>query len=318
MTRKVSENYNKVAKLNYRGYIAQFIIFLVLRSLDIATSIAVLVNAWSNNDDWKNIDSTYTNKSIGEGRVELFNQPKKVCQDLKDWKEHGIDASISNYKLILYFTVIFNVTSVIIFLTRLAFWSQTLRKISQDEKEKHHTDDNIVTRLTQNSKIALLTPIVRAVPLSCLNTELLALRSGHNGLVCMACILGERCLFKQQYIENTINAAKHILYAYYIVVFVNSQWKGVSAFYRLVRFEKLNLHMIRACASMVFAFLYSITIFTPAMFIFIYRYKATAGFELIFLNDLFNRLIVLGATIWAVCMSAVICCPILYAIQVSA
>jgi hypothetical protein len=420
MTKRVKAKREKIEGKKYRGLLAQFIIYLVLRSVDLAASIAVLQNAWSDSSDWEDINYTLLNKTNNENRITRsinpwriapnsrrfvsgnFNprnnvhwefdhpifappmvqkrrrsnsrkndprniDPRKIdppsfnprkadpgnmiprrfnpgkpdtrgkkpqnikrrsveytstdsggdttkqCQEMGLWNKKKMDSNISEYEAILDLTVFFNFVSIAIFLSHLTFWILTLKITFKDGTDY----ETRVTRLTRNGALSLLTALIRDVPLSCLNVELLALRSGPEGLACVACIFAGKCR-QDDYIENSLNLAKSLLYFNYFMMLFNSLWKGVSGFYRLSHFEEFNLYLIRACASVVFALLYSITTFTPAMFMFIYRYFAIPGLDAPFLYDLATRLAVIGATIWVILVLAVLCCPILYAIRLNA
>ena len=442
MTRRVRAKREKIQHTKYRGLLTQFIIFVVLRSIDLAASIAVLQNAWSDSSDWEDVNYSLFNttnneptkikvRSITPRRIvprnikpqrfvsESFNprnvvhwnfdharfepsnfnpgsliarnsrnnnpqnydsqnsanvdprskdppsndppnfnprntdprdmlrrrfnvgktdvrrdEPKnlerrsiehtsvdtqsgettKQCeQDIGVWDKKKMDSNISEYKAILGLTLLFNLVSMAVFLSHLALWIITLRITLIDGADY----ETRITRLTRNSLLSLATALIRDVPLSCLNVELLALRSGHEGLACVACIFAGKC-GQENYVENSLNLAKRLLYFNYFVMLFNSLWKGVSGFYRLSRFAEFNFYLIRACASIVFGFLYSITTFTPAMFMFIYRYFAIPGLNAPFLYDLASRLVVLGATIWVASMLVAVCCPILYAIRLNA
>ena len=237
----------------------------------------------------------------------------EYCQAAGQWVKKTLDLKTSKYEIILALTLLFNIVSLLLFLTHLGFWMVTL-KIAFREGFEHNTR---VTRLTGNSLLSLITPVFREVPLSCLNVELLALRSGRAGLACAACTFAIECE-ESDHIENALNHAKGLLAFDYSVMLINSFWKGISGFYRLFRFKDFHVYYIRVCASIVFGFLYSITAFTPAMFMFIYRYFAIPGLESPFLHDMAERLVVVGATIWVAFVSAGVCCPILYAIRLSA
>ncbi|CAB4011685.1 Hypothetical predicted protein [Paramuricea clavata] len=443
MTRRVKEKREKIQHKKYRGLITQFIIFLVLRSIDLAASIAVLNNAWSHSSDWKTLDETLFNttnnqprdfikpRSINSRRIvprsinprwfvpgsfdprnvdhrnfdhTTFeppnfgprnldrqrsnvrrNDPRNLdptnsdipnsysrklkprnfvspnfdppnfdprntilrrlnpgktdprrnvllnikrrsinsaqytsssvtdyCQQIDQWDKKKVDSNISEYKTILGFTVFFNIVSLSVFVMHLGFWLATLKTTFEDGAEY----ETRVTRLTRNSFLSLMTALIRDVPLSCLNVELLARRSGREGLACVACIFAGKCE-QEDYIDNNLQLAKSLLYLSYFVMLISSFWKGVSGFYRLSRFKEFNIYIIRACASIVFGFLYCIATFTPAMFMFIYRYFAIPGLDAPFLHDLASRLVVLGATIWVMWVSVVVCCPILYAIRLN-
>jgi hypothetical protein len=235
------------------------------------------------------------------------------CQQIDQWDKKKVDSNISEYKTILGFTVFFNIVSLSVFVTHLGFWLATLKTTFEDGTEY----ETRVTRLTRNSLLSLMTALIRDVPLSCLNVELLARRSGREGLACVACIFAGKCR-QEDYIDNSLQLAKSLLYLSYFVMLISSFWKGVSGFYRLSRFKEFNIYIIRACASIVFGFLYCIATFTPAMFMFIYIYFAIPGLDAPFLHDLASRLVVLGATIWVMLVSVVVCCPILYAIRLNA
>lgn len=446
MTRRVKAKREKLQHKKYRGLITQFTIFLILRTVDLAASVAVLENAWEHSYDWKTLNYTLFNtasnvpggfsshiikpRSINLKNVnpailsslnfnpsnsnsqqnsdvtklnhnnsnitslnfktnftpensdrksnpERFNlesfhptnfdrqkftprdmisrryDPGKTgsrrknlrdivrrsvrsrltaannsqyalgsskgntatapeyCQAVEKWNEKTVKSKISGYKSILAVTVFFNIISLGAFVTHFGFWVATL-KITFEDGVDFKTR---VTRLTRNSLLSLLTALIRDVPLSCLNVELLARRSGHDGLACVACIFAGKCV-EDEYIEKSLGLAKSLLYFNYFVMLVNSLWKGVSGFYRLVRFKDFNMYLIRACASTIFGFLYAIATFTPAMFMFIYRYFAIPGLDAPILHDMASRLVVIGAAIWVVFMSVVFCCPILYAIRV--
>ena len=431
MTRRVRTKREEIEHTKYRGLVIQFIIFLVVRSIDVSASIAVLQNAWSDSSDWENLHYTLFNTTNNEARIitarsnnspsisprrivarsinlqrflsgrfnprnvdhwkfdhTIFdprnldrprsnprkndsrklkqrkfdptnfdtrnsdiqktksrrlkpgrtdarrNEPLHIkrrsidsqytansgsehtteqCQYIGQWSKKKVDSNISEYKAILGLTVFFNIVSLSVFLGHLGFWIVTL-KISCKDGTDYQTR---VTRLTRNTLLSLSTAIIRDVPLSCFNVELLALRSGREGLACVACIFAGKC-GQKDYIENSLNLAKRLLYFNYFIMLINSLWKGVSGFYRLSRFKDFNVYFIRACASIVFGFLYSIATFTPAMFMFIYRYFAIPGLDAPFLHDMAGRLVVLGATIWVMFLSVVLCCPILYAIRLNA
>ena len=408
MPRLVKEKREKIQHKKYRGLITQFIIFLILRSVDLAASIAVLNNAWSHSSDWKTLDETLFNttnnqprnvikprsitsrrivprsinprwfvpgsfdprnvdhrnfdhttfepdppnfdprnsdsrntipRRLNPGKTDhrrnvLLNIKRRsinsqgtgynnaqytsssatdYCQQIDQWDKKKVDSNISEYKTILGFTVFFNIVSLSVFVTHLGFWLATLKTTFEDGTEY----ETRVTRLTRNSLLSLMTALIRDVPLSCLNVELLARRSGREGLACVACIFAGKCR-QEDYIDNSLQLAKSLLYLSYFVMLISSFWKGVSGFYRLSRFKEFNIYIIRACASIVFGFLYCIATFTPAMFMFIYRYFAIPGLDAPFLHDLASRLVVLGATIWVMLVSVVVCCPILYAIRLNA
>ena len=406
MTRHVKAKREEIRHKKNRGLITQFIIFLILRTIDLSASFAVLSNAWSHKTHWNNLNYTLFNttkkesthsspgasnpRKISPRNAENFNfrnvnhttssnfdRPRnnpresyprrndsrkidspsfiprnshprdaiprrfnlretyprenkplnikrrsityrvndftrEYCQSAGQWKKKTLDSKISKYEIILSLTLFFNILSMISFLTHLGFWIVTLQ-ISFREGLEYNTR---VTRLTRNSLLSLITPIFREVPLSCLNVELLALRSGHAGLACAACTFARKCE-ELDYVKNTLNHAKLLLGFDYTIMLANSLWKGVSGFYRLIRFKEFHIYYIRACASIVFGLLYSITAFTPAMFMFIYRYFAIPGLNASFLHDMAERLVVIGATIWVALLSAGVCCPVLYAIRLN-
>ena len=445
MTRRVRAKREKIQHTKYRGLLTQFIIFVVLRTIDLTASIAVLRNAWSDSSDWEGVTYTLFNttsneprnitaRSISPRRIvprninpkrfisggfnprnvvhrnldhttfepsnfnprkldrprrnPSINDPKRNPRkfvssnvdprskdppsndptnfnprnpELRDmlprrlnvgktdvrrdgtqnikrrsidhtsadsgsgqtteqceqhigaWDKKKMDSNISEYKAILGLTVFFNLVSMTVFLSHLALWVITLRITLIDGADY----ETRITRLTRNSLLSLATALIRDVPLSCLNVELLALRSGHEGLVCVACIFAGKC-GQENYVENSLSLAKSLLYFNYFIMIFNSLWKGVSGFYRLSRFAEFSFYWIRACASIVFGFLYCIATFTPAMFMFIYRYFAIPGLNAPFLYDLASRLVVIGATIWVTSALVAICCPILYAIRLNA
>lgn len=449
MTRQVKAKREEIRHQKYRGLLAQFIIFLILRSIDLAASIAVLRNAWSHSADWANVNYTLlnteknvpgnlnlptiktqsvhqqssnlttivprTNKnrrsilenpnvpssfpshpkekplhkidlhrnnirnpllrnsdpwnlyprrrdpqrnylnSVDRGnKIPTTSEPRKVvprkkssrgfvpgkreprgnehpaikrrsvdskdntdttseCEHVEEWSSDAVSSKISEYKFILGLTAFFNAVSFAGFLTHLAFWIVTLRITFQEGADS----TTRVTRLTRNSLLSLMTAIFRDVPLSCLNVELLVLRSSSEGLACVACLFAGKCR-QENYVEDSLNLAKSLLSFNFTVMLTNSFWKGVSGFYRLSRFKDFNVYLIRACASIVFGLIYCVVTFTPAMFVFIYRYFPIAGQDLPFLHDLASRLVVVGATIWVILGSVVICCPILYLMRLNA
>lgn len=409
MTRHVKAKREEIQHKKNRGLITQFIIFLILRSIDIGASLAVLSNAWQHKTQWKNLNYTLLNTTKKEPEhsspgssnhrkiiprninpvAESFNfrnvnhttsQPSnfgpprinprisyprrndsrnffipgnshlreaipqrfnlretdpreneplnmkrrsiiyrrndytvEYCRSAGQWEKKTLDSKISKYQIILGLTLFFNLLSMTMFLIHLGFWIVTLQ-ISFREGVEYNTR---VTRLTRNSLLSLITPVFREVPLSCLNVELLALRSGHAGLVCAACTFTSKCK-ELDYVENSLKHSKLLLGFDYSIMLANSLWKGVSGFYRLIRFEEFHIYFIRACASIVFGLLYSIAAFTPAMFMFIYRYFAIPGLDAPFLHDMADRLAVIGATIWVALGSVCLCCPILYAIRLNA
>ncbi|XP_028393871.1 uncharacterized protein LOC114518135 [Dendronephthya gigantea] len=437
MTRQVKAKRDEIRHKKYRGLLAQFIIFLILRSIDIAASVAVLRNAWTHSADWANVNYTLldpekntnlnlptvktcsvhqqssnlttavagrnknrrsilenpnvpsslpshiggkslhdqirnppsrnsnqqnlhprrknpllksvdhrnTNPTIFEPRKDVIrkkvsweidpvkrmprgNEHRAIkrrsvdfkdnidtiseCEEVGAWSSDAVSKKISEYKSIFGLTAFFNAVSFVAFLTHLAFWIASLRFAFQEGLDS----TTRITRLTRNSLLSLMTAIFRDVPLSCLNLELLVLRSGSKGLACVACIFAGKCR-QEDYVEDSLNLGRTLLYFYYTVMLINSFWKGVSGFYRLSRFKDFNLYYIRASASIVFGLIYCVVTFTPAMFVLIYRYFPIAGQGLSFLHDLTSRLVVVGATVWVIFASVAICCPILYLMRLN-
>ena len=312
MPRKVRAKREKLQHKKYRGLITQFIIFVLLRSIDLAASISVLAEAGSQSSDWEHLNQTLFNTINNESKNSKHIFTNEHCQDIKQWNTKEIDSTISKYNSVIGGTLFFNLVSFIVFATHFGFWIATL-KVSFDDGTEYETR---VTRLTRNTLLSLFTAVFRDVPLSCLNIELLALRSGPEGLACIACTFAGKCR-QEDYIENSLKTAKHLLRFNYFMMLLNSLWKGVTAFYRFSRFKEFDFFYIRACASVIFGFLYSILIFTPAMFMFIYVYFAIPGLRIHFLYDLASRLAFIGATMWVVFVSVVVCCPILYAIRLN-
>lgn len=316
MTRKVKAQREAYHGKKNRGLITQFVIFVIFRGIDIGASVAVLGNARTQSEEWRNLNLSLFNISQNlSSKVHALDDVGEVCRENSKWNLQQVDDAINKYQVILNLTVFFNVVSITTFVTHFAFWIATLKMTVQDPVTSDK--DSRITRLTRNSLLSLLTAVIRDVPLSCLNTELLVLRTGRNGLVCIGCTFSQSCSSKS-FVEESLTKARSLLYFSYSILLMNSLWKGVSGFYRLSRISKFDLHVIRAWASLVFGFLYCSATFTPALLVLMYRYFVIPGFDSPFIREAASRVVVIGSVLWIVGGIAAMCCPLLGAIRLTA
>ena len=304
MPRKVKAQREAAEARKNKGLITQFVIFVILRVIDHTSCFAVLHDAWK-----LNTTSTW-NASAKRSHEKLADVNDNEC--VSGWLKKDVESEIRKYNTILVLTVFFNTVSCVVFLIHFSFWIKTLKIFSNDVNGY----DTVVKRLFRSSLMSLASAVIRDIPLSCLNTELLVLRSGRAGLVCRACSFSKSCS-PQAYVVTSLTLSRQLLYYSYSTMLLNSQWKAVSGFYRLSRIKDFEIHIIRACASIVFAFIYCATTFTPAMLVLIYRYFAIPNQNLEFLHQIAAKVVVVGGVVWVIGGSAVLCCPILNAIKLT-
>lgn len=313
MTRNVGNRRQVIHERRKHGLVTEFVIFFLLRSVDLCASLAVLGNAWEQSKDWADLDSTLFNITETSPTTTVTPNLDSRCKGNNEWDKKDVDSAIKHYDTILWLTLFFNVVSLTVFFTHFSFWVATLKIAFQSPLNEK---DDRIERVTRSSLLSLTTAAIRDVPLSCLNTELLIARTGREGLACIACISTRGCSI-EGYVGKSLDTARGLLYFSYTIALINSLWKGVSGFYRLSRFENFRLHIIRATASIVFAFFYCATTFTPAMLILIYRYFTIPGFDSKFAHGVAERIVVIGGVVWVIGGTMLLCCPLLSAIRLT-
>lgn len=276
-----------------------------MRALDHTTSIIVVTHAWKQSEDWAELNITSTGNT-----PEPADVTANVCASV--WRKDDIESNIRKFNTILGLTLFFNTLSVVVFLVHFSFWITTLKIFSREVNGL----DSIVERLPRISFLSLASVVIRDIPLSCLTTELLVLRSGRGGLVCLACSFSGSCS-PQADVAKSLTFTRQLLYYSYSTMFLNSIWKAVTGFYRLSRIKGFDIHIIRACASIVFAFIYCSTAFTPAMLVLIYRYFTIPNHNSEFIHQIATKVVVIGGVVWVIGGSVVLCCPILNAIKLT-
>ena len=300
----VGKNGSKIAGVN-KGLLAEFVIFLLLQGFDLFSNIWVLsesVGVLSRVEKYE----TFPNVSA------LNNSAPDFCVDAQ-WSEEKITKEINHFASIVYVYSFFLAVSVCIFTLHLLAWLYTLQLSFRSRRFNSNTQ---ATLIKMKVYFLIAASVLQDIPLSAISAELFSLQQGQQGLVCWSCKVSGLCLDVKQ-LETRLSRSTVALWLNLAAIGLTSLWKGISSFYRWSRVDYCEAFYIRACTAVFAGNLYSIVILTPAMTVLKYRYFIRPGISGGLLEDVIDRVYIIGAIFWVLVLAVIFCCPLLNLIRVT-
>lgn len=298
------KNRAKIAGVN-KGLLAEFIIFLLLQGFDLFS------NTWVFSDSIGVLNRAekyeiYPNVSA------LNNSVPDFCVEVQ-WSTEKITKEIDHFASIVYVYCFFLAVTTCIFTLHLLAWLYTLQLSFRSRRFNANTQETLI-----KMKVYFLVAasILEDIPLSAISAELFSLQQGQQGLVCWSCKVSGLCQDLKQ-LQSRLNRSAVALLLNLAAIGLTSLWKGISSFYRWSRVDYCEAFYIRACTAVFAGGLYSIVILTPAMTVLKYSYFVRPGISGGFLEDLIDRVYVIGAIFWVLVLAVIFCCPLLNFIRVT-
>lgn len=297
-------NGTRIAGVN-KGLLAEFVIFLLLQGFDLISNTWVL------------------NESIGvQNRVEKYeiypnvstlnNSVPDFCVGVQ-WSEEKITKEIDHFSSVVYVYCFFLVVTVCIFTLHLLAWLYTLQLSFRSRRFNANTQETLIKMKVY---FLIAASVLQDIPLSAISAELFSLQQGEQGLVCWSCKVSGLCYDIKQ-LEHRLSRSAVALWLNLAAIGLTSLWKGISSFYRWSRVDYCEAFYIRACTAVFAGSLYSIVILTPAMTVLKYRYFVRPGISGGLLEDVIDRIYIIGAIFWVLVLAVIFCCPLLNLIRVT-
>ena len=297
-------NGSKIAGFN-KGLLAEFVIFLLLQGFDFFS------NTWVLNDSLMVLNriekyETYPNVSS------INNSVPDFCVGVQ-WSDEKIRKEIDHFVSIVYLYSFFLAVTAFIFTLNLLTWLYTLQLSFRSRRFNANTQATLI-----KMKVYFLAAasILEDIPLSAISAELFALQQGEQGLICWSCKVSGLCE-DIKHLQSRLNRSTLALWLNLAAIGLTSLWKGISSFYRWSRVGECEAFYIRACTAVFAGGLYSIVILTPAMTVLRYRYFVRPGISESLLEDIIDRVYVIGAIFWVMVLAVIFCCPLLNFIRVT-
>lgn len=297
-------NGSKMAGFN-KGILAEFIIFLLLQGFDffsntwvLSDSVVVLYRV-KKYETYPNI--TAINNSVPEFCVEV------------QWSNEKIQKEINYFASIVYLYSFFLAVTACILTLNLLTWLYTIQLSFRSRRFK---SDTHATLIKMKVYFLAAASILEDIPLSAISAELFALQQGEQGLICWTCKVSGLCHDIKQ-LQSRLSRSSVALWLNLAAIGLTSLWKGISSFYRWSRVGECEAFYIRACTAVFAGGLYSIVILTPAMTVLKYSYFVRPGISGALLEDIIDRVYIIGAIFWVLVLAVIFCCPLLNFIRVT-
>lgn len=300
----VTKNRAKIAGVN-KGLLAEFVIFLLLQGFDLFSNSWVLSESATVLNRLEKYQN-YPNVS------DLNNSVPDFCVEVQ-WSEEQVTKEIDHFASIVYLYSFFLAITACIFTLHLLAWLYTLHLSFRSRRFNANTQ---ATLIKMKVYFLIAASLLEDIPLSAIAAELFSQQQGEQGLVCWGCKVSGLCQDLKQ-LQSKLNRSTVALWLNFAAIGLTSLWKGISSFYRWSRVDYCEAFYIRACTAVFAGSLYCIVILTPAMTVLKYRYFDRPGISGGLLEDVIDRIYVIGAIFWVLVLAVIFCCPLLNLIRVT-
>ena len=292
----------RVAGVN-RGLLSEFIIFMLLQGFNLFS------NSWVLNESLSVLNKVekyekYPNVST------INNTVPDLCANVQ-WAREKISNEINHFSSVIYVYCFFLAVSACIFTLHLLAWLYTLQLSFRSRRFNANTQETLVKMKVY---FLIAASLLQDIPMSTISAELYSLQQGQQGLVCWFCKVSGLCPELKQ-LESRLSRGTTALWLNFTAIALTSLWKGISSFYRWSRIDTCEAFYLRACTAVFAGFLYCVVILTPAMTVLRYRYFI--GIDGGLLEDVIDRVYIIGAIFWVLVVAVIVCCPLLNLIRVT-
>ncbi|XP_078366471.1 uncharacterized protein LOC144650621 [Oculina patagonica] len=300
----VAGNSSKFAGVN-KGLLAEFIIFMLLQGFDLFSNSWVLnesVGVLNRVEDYEN----YPNVSA------INNSVPDFCVSVQ-WSKEQITKEVDHFSSVIYVYCFFLAVSACIFTLHLLAWLYTLQLSLRSRRFNANTQAALIKMKVY---FLIAASILQDIPLSAISAELFSLQQGQDGLVCWYCKVSGLCQDEEQ-LASRLGRSTTAMWLNFAAIGLTSLWKGISSFYRWSRVDVCEAFYFRACTAVFAGGLYLIVILSPAMTVLKYRYFVRPGVTGGLLEDVIDRVYIIGAIFWVLVLAVIFCCPLLNLIRVT-
>ena len=294
----------KIAGIN-KGLLAEFIIFLLLQGFDLFSNTWVLSESVGVQNRLQKYEG-YPNVST------LNNSVPDFCVGV-EWAKEKIAREIDHFSSVIYLYSFFLAVTVCIFTLHLLAWLYTLQLSFRSRRFNENTQETLIKMKVY---FLIAASLLEDIPLSAISAELFSSQQGQQGLVCWGCKVSGLCHDIKQ-LESRLSRSTVAMWLNLTAIGLTSLWKGISSFYRWSRVDYCEAFYIRACTAVFAGGMFSIVILTPAMTVLKYRYFVQPGITGGLLEDIIDRIYIIGAIFWVLVLAVIFCCPLLNFIRVT-